>query len=513
MQNSSRRSFLKSVAAVSTAAFAGSFSCAPATRKRSAKNVIMMIGDDHSSRALGCYGNQIIRTPNLDRLASQGVKFTSAFANAPMCSASRQSLLTGKYPHADGVTLLRTSFPKDQLTVAEHLASFGFQTGYVGKMHFNNNLPHGFHYRVDRRDFFEHLKEFPPKQPPAGLKYRPPWKPFRDPARIWLNADMLPSEFYDADDIGTWYAHKAMDFIEHKQKDRFCLWLGFHEPHSPFNFPIEFAGRYKPEDMPLPQGSPEDDQWIPAVFKDLSEKDRRGIIASYYTSVEYLDKNIGLVVDKVAQLGLADETLIIYIGDHGYLLNDHKRFEKHMMWEPAVGAPLIIRDGRPEMPRSCDALCEFVDLAPTIFDALDVPPMPGLQGKSLAPLLEGKANEHKDWVFSEFLADNKAMLRTREWKYIFTSGEHDLAQGYATGRKPWGVTHRLYNEISDPNETTDVSKKPENQQRLHDMQQLMIGHFLKTDPRAPQLPRGLSTDETLAFFCTPPDVGADIEAK
>jgi len=139
-------------------------------------------------------------------------------------------------------------------------------------------------YRVNRHDFFEHLKESPAKQPPADLKHRPRWKPFRDPARIWLNADMLPAEFYDADDIGTWYAHKAIDFIEQNQNDRFCLWLGFHEPHSPFNFPIEFTGRYKPEDMPLPHGSPEDDQWIPAVFKDLSEKDRRGIIASYYTS-------------------------------------------------------------------------------------------------------------------------------------------------------------------------------------------------------------------------------------
>jgi len=184
-----------------------------------------------------------------------------------------------------------------------------------------------------------------------------------------------------------------------------------------------------------------------------------------------------------------------------------------MMWEPAVGAPLIIRNGRPEKPRTCDALCEFVDLAPTIFETLNIPQMPGLQGKSLTPLLDGKTKKLKDYVFSEFLADNKAMLRTKKWKYIFTSGEHDLAQGYATGRQPWGVTHRLYDEINDPDETTDVSKYPGNQQRLHDMQQLMIRHFLKTDPRAPRLPQGLSTDETLAFFCPPPDVGADLSAE
>ncbi len=507
--NISRRRFLKTTAA--SALLAPTLSCSR-SEKAPLKNVVVIIGDDHSAQVLGCYGNDIIRTPNLDRLASQSVKFTHAYANAPLCSASRQSLLTGKYPHAAGVTLLFTPFPDEQYTVAEHLKAKGFRTGYVGKMHFNNNLAHGFEYRVDRRDYFEHLENNPPRPAPESLNHRPQWKPFRDPARIWLNADTLPSQYYDEDDIGTWYSNKAIEFIQQNKDERFCLWLGYHEPHSPFNFPIEYAGKYDPQQMPLPQGSPEDDQWVPEVFRDLSEEERRGIIASYYTSVEYLDKNVGLVLDEIKRLGLEDDTLILYLGDHGYLLNDHKRFEKHMMWEPAVGAPLIIRAGSWFHNAESDALCEFVDLAPTIMDALGMERMPKLQGKSLMPVLAGKSDEHKEYVFSEFLADNKAMVRTRRWKYIFTTGKHDLQQGYATGREPWGLTHRLYDVINDPNETTDLVKRPQYQETLQNLQQTMIDHFKKTDPRAPQLPAGLSGEQTLAWFCEPPE-GASPDAR
>ena len=466
----------------------------------------MIIGDDHASHVLGCYGNDIIRTPNLDRMASRGVRFTNAYANAPVCSASRQSLLTGRYPHAAGVTLLRTPFPEEQITVAEHLQQFGFATGYVGKMHFNNDLDHGFASKFRRSDLRTYREQHPPKSVDESIPVRPPWRPFRDPARIWLNADMLPGGYYDEDSDGTIYAKKAIEFLNNHQQERFCLWLGFQEPHSPFNFPIEYAGKYDPKDMPLPQGSPEDDRWVPEIYRDLSEEDRRGIIASYYTSVEYVDKNVGLVLDELDRLGLTDDTLVIYIGDHGYLLNDHKRFEKHMMWEPAIGAPLIVQAGDRFKPNvSSDALCEFVDLAPTIMDALGVEQMTTHQGISLMPVLAQETEDHKDYVFAEFTVDNKAMVCTNEWKYIYTTGKRDLGQGYATGFGPPGVTHRLYHIATDPNETTNVAGKAENAAVLAELQHLMIDHFKKTDPRASRLPAGLSDEEILAWFCEPPE--------
>ncbi|RQW11438.1 sulfatase [candidate division KSB1 bacterium] len=502
----SRRKFLQ---LAGTAAISASLACSGV--KKRFRNVVMIIGDDHSARVLGCYGNELIRTPNLDRMASRGVRFTHAYANAPVCSASRQSLLTGRYPHAAGVTLLSTPFPEEQITVAEHLNQFGFATGYVGKMHFNNDGDHGFADNFSIKDMRSYRKEHPAQQIDGDISVRPPWRPFRDPARIWLNADMLPGSYYDKDSDGTIYAKKAIDFINKNRHVRFCLWLGFQEPHSPFNFPIEYVGKYDPQKMPLPEGSAQDDRWVPDVFRTLSKEERRGIIASYYTSVEYLDKNIGLVLNELDRLGLTEKTLVLYIGDHGYLLNDHKRFEKHMMWEPAIGAPLIIQGGDRFKSRRSDVLCEFIDLAPTIMEALGVEQMKTHQGASLLPILTGRSTRHKEYVFAEFLVDNKAMIRTEEWKYIFTTGKNDLGQGYATGFGPPGIVHRLYNVVQDPDEEKDVSAAPENRAILQKLQKMMIDHFVQTDPRAPRLPAGLSVDETLAWFCEPPEGEERIE--
>ncbi len=478
------------------------------------RNVVVIIGDDHANHALGSLGNNGIRTPNLDRLSQQGILFSNAFANSPLCSASRQSMLTGKYPHASGVTLLTTSFPEEQITIADHLKNFGFNTGIIGKNHFNNNLNHGFDVKIERSDYIEYLENNPPGIPPDSIKIRPAWKPFSDHARIWLNADALPSAYYDRDDIGTYYARNAIDFIKNNKDNRFCLWVGFHEPHSPFNFPVEYRHKYNPDGLPLPQGSPEDDEFIPLVFNDLTDTEKKGIISAYYTSVEYLDKNIGLILNGIEDAGLTDNTLVVYLGDHGYLLNHHKRFEKHMMWEEAVKAPLIVRAGSYNSGiHTRNELVEFVDIAPTITDLLGLAPLEKPHGKSLLPFFHTEVVDFKEVVFSEFLADNKAMVRTNEWKYIFTSGKHDLAQGYATGHQPTGIRHRLYNLYDDPYEGHDVSKLSVNKDIVKKMQLKMIEIFKKTHPNTGNLPEGLSIDQQLVWFCEPPDANPDLHAK
>ncbi len=513
----SRRTFVRYMGSLAAAGLAvpAWIGCrAPSEKADAYRNVIFLISDDHAATVAGCYGNPIVRTPNIDRLAERGIRFEKAYANAPLCSASRQSLITGKFPHAAGVTLLRTSFPEEQVTIAEHLKGLGFATGLIGKAHFNNDLSHGFDYRVTRADHRAYVEALPDSEIPKDVPVRPPWRPFRDHARVWLNADRLPSSNYDRHSQGTYYSTQANAFIDAHNDERFFLVVGYHEPHSPFNFPVEYAGRYRPEDMPLPTGSPEDDRWIPLEFKDLTEQERRGIIASYYTSVEYMDKNVGLVVDHLAAKGLIDETLVVYLGDHGYLLNDHKRFEKHMMWEPAVRSPLILA-GAADLGGGAvsEAMTEFVDIAPTVLDLLDVPAMEGLQGESLVPVIEGRVSEHKTYVFSEFLADNKAMVRTEEWKYIFTSGKRDLGQGYETGNPPPGVTHRLYHMPTDPDEHRNVAGLPENGTVLEQLQGLMLAHFQRTHPKSDRLPDGLTIEEALVWFCEPPEIEADLEAR
>ena len=290
------------------------------------KNVLVIVGDDHSASALRCYGNDIVRTPNLDKLAAEGVIFTNAYSNAPVCSASRQSLLTGKYPHATGVNLLHTPFNDEKnVTIAEHLRALSYSTGVVGKTHFNNWVApvpdHGFSHNITNKDYklwfaAQEMPEISDSIPTLGV-----WRPFVDSARIWLNADVLPTAFHEAYGPAAYDAMTAIEVLKSNKDTSFFLWVGFHEPHSPFNFPVEYAGRYNPGEISLPTGSPEDDRFVPEIFRGLSDSDKQGIIASYYTSVEYMDQQVGKILNALDEEGLKESTLVVYLGDQGYLLD------------------------------------------------------------------------------------------------------------------------------------------------------------------------------------------------
>lgn len=481
-------------------------------------NVVVIIADDHSYEVTGCYGNNIIRTPNIDRLADEGILFENAYSNSPICSASRQSLLTGKYPHATGVNLLFTPFnDRINITLAEYLKNKGFRTAAIGKTHFNNwiwaplykdGLPrHGFDTLIDRAEYEIYLKNKKVKPIPDSIST---WNSKNAGTTAYQkNAVMLPQPCYDADCEGTFLANQAVDYMQKNKDRRFLMWVAFHEPHAPFAFPVEYAGKYKPTDVPLPQGSPEDDRFIPEIFKDLTEEEKRGIIASYYTSVEYMDKNVGIVLDGIDKLGLRERTLVLYLSDQGYLLNNHKRFEKHTMWAPSIKSPLIIR-GRDKMPANVrtNALIEFVDIVPTILDGLGVGPMESVQGTSFYQVLRHPDLEHKQYVFAEFLEDNKAMIASKKWKYIFTSGKKDLDMGYQTGNPPAGIYHRLYDLENDPAETTNLAYRTENQDTVKLFEDIMLNTFMNTDPYIEELPLDFTEVGKLVWFCEPRDVGA-----
>lgn len=477
-------------------------------------NVLLIIGDDHSSRALACYGNEVVQTPNLDALAAEGIRFTNAYSNAPVCSASRQSLLTGKYPHATGVTLLTTPFNDEKnVTLAEHLRKLGYTTGVVGKTHFNNWIApfpdHGFSYKSTHKEYKEWFaaQDMPPV--PDSIETLPTWRPFVDSARIWLNADMLPTAYYSEYGSAAYDANKAIEFLQNNRDSTFFLMLGFHEPHSPFNFPIEFAGKYDPKDIALPECSSEDDRFVPEIFRDLSDADKQGIVASYYSSVEYMDMQIGRVLAALDDEGLRENTLVIYLGDQGYLLGDHKRFEKHTMWDPAIKAPLIFRLGdQARKVRRTDALVQFIDIVPTVLDLLEVAPMETVQGTSLEPLFQTRNARVNEYVFAEFLEDNKAMITDGKWKYVFTTGAYDLGQGYQTGFGPSGILHKLYDLDNDPDETTDIAWLPCNKTILASLQNKMIEIFTETYPQEIHFSDTLSIEDKLVWFCEPRDEGA-----
>lgn len=482
------------------------------------KNVVVILADDHALKVTGAHGNTIINTPSIDRLSSEGITFTRSYCNSPICSASRQSLLTGKYPHATGVNLLFTPFPDEgNVTIAEHLKEYGYNTAIIGKTHWNNwawaslyknGMPdHGFDLIVENAEYNKFLKENPSGPIPEEVACYSR-ESINESVAEWMNWRVLPQPIDDAHSMGTFYANEAVRFMNENKENPFFLWLAFKEPHHPYYFPLEYAGKYNPNDMPLPSGSAEDDRWIPEKFRDLTDDERRGIIASYYTSTEYMDKNIGLVLDAIESQGFEDNTVVIYISDNGYLLNEHKRFEKHTMWEEAVHQPMIIKTGKNSGSRM-DALIEYVDVAPTILDYLGIQPIKEVQGISFKPLLDGEKTEHRGLVFAEYLEDNLAMVANKKWKYVFTTGSRDLGIGYKTGFGPSGIVHRLYDLENDPDELHSVASDPDDASILYELQQGMLQRFMDTHPDAKNCPQNLTLEGKLVWFCEPRDVGVD----
>jgi choline-sulfatase len=471
-------------------------------------NFLFLIADDHAGYVLGADGNRQARTPNLDRLASMGTRFANNHCNSPVCTPSRQSFLTGQMPNSAGVSVLKTPLAEDKPTIAKHLRQAGYRTSVFGKMHFNRQSHPGMHgfdsLVVDGDTNKAYAASVKPQPAPKDLKVKPRWQPFRDPARIWLNSEKLPYGRYEKDMTGTFIAEEGCRFLEEHKADPFALWVSFHEPHSPYDFPIEYRDRFDPAGFTAPRVGPEDAWQIPLIFRDLSDAEKRGIIAAYYTSVSFLDRNVGMVLDKLRQLKLEEDTLVVYMADHGYSLGQHGRFEKHCCYNPALRVPLIMRfPGRIKRGVTHD-FTESIDVAPTILDLLGAEPLPLAHGRSLRPYLEGRRPPApRDHIFSQYLENEEACIKTDRYKFILCSGRRKRTDGYETDNPTPGRYIRLYDFKNDPDEFTDVAaKNPEVVARL---QRRMLERFRATNPDAPQLPKGLDERESIEWFLRPRD--------
>jgi choline-sulfatase len=467
-------------------------------------NVVWIVADDLAAHMCGAYGNRQVKTPNIDRLAAAGMRFDRAYCNSPVCTASRQSVLTGRYPRTIGVTLLATPLPESEMTLAELLAALGYTTAAIGKMHFNSNLPHGFQLRLDRGDHAKALANKPRQPIPKDIDVLSVWRPFKDPARVWLNSFHRPYPAADEDMTGTWFARKAADYLQQKRQQPFFLVVSFYEPHSPFHFPIEYRNRHKPESFSVPKVGPEDDWQIPAIFRGLTDPEKQGIIASYATSVEFLDRNVGIVLEALRQAGLEEDTLVIFFGDHGYMLGEHGRFEKHCMYEPAIRAPLLIRfPGRIPPRQSTAALVEFIDIVPTVLDYCGAAVPGNVQGKTLRPVLDGRSRTHRDHVFVEYAENEEAAVRGPRWKLTYCTGKRERKDGYATGKPSPGRVVQLFDMENDPDEQKNLAGLPEHARRVEEMTTLLADHMKRTGRQPELLPKQGDVHQFLEFCLQP----------
>ena len=484
-----------------------------AARPQGAKkpNFVFVIADDHAGYVVGADGNRQAETPHLDRLASEGTRFAAHYCNSPVCTPSRQSFFTGQLPHAAGVTVLRTALSENKPTLAKQLKIAGYSTAVFGKMHFNRPAEpglHGFDTAMLEGELTSAWQREAVRAVPETIATKPlPWRPFADPARRWLNADNLPYPRYTEEMRSAFLVRQAKDYLNEHREKPFALWISFQEPHSPFDFPVDLQNQRSGEAFRPPRVGPADADQIPLIFRNLTAGDKQGINAAYYNSVRYLDSNVGLVLEHLRKLGLEENTLVVYMADHGYCLGHHGRFEKHCGYDPALRVPLLMRwPGRIRQGVVAD-LTESVDVPHTILDLLGAPSLQVAHGTSLRPYLQGSAHASpRDHIFSEYLENEEAFIRTRRWKYIYCSGKRERTDGYKTENPRPGRYVRLFDLQSDPGEFENVATK--HPEVVTQLRSLMLQRFRDTHPDAAAEVARLGAEDALEWYLRPRDAQA-----
>jgi choline-sulfatase len=417
-------------------------------------NLLFLCSDEHQRAITGCYGNRIVRTPNLDRLARFGTVFGTAYCNSPLCVPSRASLATGRYAHAVRAWCNATAYAGDYAQSWGHrLVSQGHGVTTIGKLHYQSEAaPTGF---PDQR-IPMHLRDGV-GDARGLLRGEMPVSPgFREHV-----SDAGPGEspYIQYDEAITAQAKKWLAAESRGHAKPWALFVSFLSPHYPLTVPQRFLDLYPEEVVPLPVLHRKDD-WPThpalALFRRLRGHDEpydirtlRRAIATYYGMVSFLDEQIGRVLRALEDAGHLDDTRIIYTTDHGEHLGNHGLWWKRGFYDSAAAVPLLVA-GPGVRERNCATVTSLVDLFPTIIDTVGARPTPAeadLPGRSLYSILsEGQGLERT--AFAEYHGGGSAaasyMIRSDRYKYVH----------YCDGPP------QLFDMQADPHETADLAASP-----------------------------------------------------
>jgi arylsulfatase A-like enzyme len=451
-------------------------------------NILFITTDEHRFDCLGCYGNPVIRTPNLDGLAAEGVRFARGYVQNPMCMPSRMAIMTGRYCSEHGCNINCTGIPPHEQahTFMRYLRDAGYATAAIGKMHMMPKWgPFGFTYldlvegKADANNqYIDYLTAL-------GLNGRQHEAlGERGPFGTYTNA--LPAEHT----IDAFVGRRAAAWLEAwDAAEPFFLWVSFCNPHFPFDPPAPYASLYDPAEVPPPvwrEGEMADKPTQRQLqqergYDQLTEAQMRRIVAHYYGNVTLVDDQVGRLLDVLAARGLADDTLIAFTSDHGDHLGDHRLLHKSgvTFYDVSVRVPYLVRYS-PLFPAGavCEELVEAIDLPATFLDVAGVPLPPTMQGRSLVGLAEGAIPDWRDDAFSEIdlrlnphmhgpkdpgSRDHVAMICTRRWKYVHFP---NLGIG------------ELYDLATDPHELTNLFYDPAYADRVAAMRLRLLNRWM-----------------------------------
>ena len=444
-------------------------------------NVLFIIVDDLTT-TLGCYGDKVARTPNMDALAARGVRFQQAYTQFALCNPSRCSFLTGCYPERTKVydlsTSLRVALP-DVVTLPQAFKNAGYMSGRVGKV---------FHVPDPKTKLDAELptplnldnvilREAKLAQESEGDLSDPVRSKGRKDATY--NKPFGPSEHPDKDFTDFAIADRAISTIETWKDKPFFLAVGFIRPHTPFVAPKAFFNAIDRSQITLPpffQEGGENMKLIPAAalrpnnnlfaLKQADKKEAVDARLAYEASASWTDSQVGRILAKLKELKLEDNTIVVLTGDHGYQLGEHGLWAKQTLFEGSCQVPLIVAAPGVK-PAVCKGLVEQVDIYPTLTGLAGLKTPASVQGRSLQPLLADPSGKGKQVVFSTMVSTHTKLMghsvRTDRFRYI----EWDEGRG---GRQ-------LYDHETDPDEIHNLAGNANQADRLKRMQSRLAAHL------------------------------------
>ena len=432
---------------------------------------VLFIAVDDLNVSLGCYDHPLVKSPNIDKLAARGIRFERAYCQYPLCNPSRSSLLSGLRPDTsriyDNATPIRKVFP-DIVTLPQLFKTNGYFSARVGKI---------YHYGV------------PGQIGTSGLDDAPSWNQFINPrgrdrddqadvinfttnrqlgaALCWMEAKGSDDEQTDGK-----VAAEAIRLLEQHKDEPFFIAAGFYRPHVPDVATKKYFELYPLDKIALPLEPPDHLTNIPPVALTtrppnygLGEEKLRTFKRAYFASISFVDAQIGKLLDALERLKLADNTIVVLFGDHGWSLGEHGQWQKQLLFEEVARVPLIIALPKTAVTGVSPRPVELLDIYPTLADYCGLKRPANLEGRSLRPLLE---NPKARWLIPAVTQQvrndgGKAIMgysvRTEHWRYT----EWD---GSASGSE-------LYDHISDPHEWQNLARDPRYAKTVADMKKLM----------------------------------------
>jgi choline-sulfatase len=430
-------------------------------------NLLILMADQLTSRALPAYGNRVAKTPHIDSLAAGGILFDSFYCNSPLCAPSRFSFLAGRQVSAIGAYDNAAELPAQAPTFAHYLRRAGYQTVLSGKMHFcGADQLHGFEERLTT-DIY-----------PADFGWTPDWNRFEERPSWYHTMDSVTqagpctrtNQIDFDDDVVHSARQKLFDMARSRDQRPFCMVVSMTHPHDPYVVPQRFWDRYEGVSIDMPRVTMPVEELDPHARRlrhvcgldllPVNETQTRAARRAYYGAVSYIDDQIGSLLGVLGEAGYAQDTIILLLADHGDMLGERGLWYKMNFFEPACRIPLIVHAPGRFRPARATHSASLVDILPTLCELGGVSAQgyaTPLDGRSLVPEITGAGAPADDTVIGEYLAEGAiaplVMIKRGRYKFVHSPADPD----------------QLYDLDSDPDEIHNLASQSEHAARLESL--------------------------------------------